>query len=167
MPNLSTQQLAELLVGIARAQQAIIDAIESSKAGFKSTHLAPALTNVARVRDTHRPMQLGDLPADKVPNWDFDAPSQFKDSSASAITASALLMMGKVNPASAATYGAAGRDLLKALTNAPYLAQGTNSRSILNHGAWYIPPPLSTGESGTVWGDYYFLEAINRYQGKL
>jgi hypothetical protein len=63
MPNLSTQQLAELLVGIARAQQAIIDAIESSKAGFKSTHLAPALTNVARVRDTHRPLQLGDLPA--------------------------------------------------------------------------------------------------------
>ena len=63
MPNLSTQQLAELLIGIARAQQAIIDAIESSKAGFRSTHLAPALTNVARVRDTHRPMQLGDLPA--------------------------------------------------------------------------------------------------------
>ena len=63
MPNVSTQQLAELLVGIARAQQAIIDAIESSKAAFKSTHLAPALTNVARVRDTHRPMQLGDLPA--------------------------------------------------------------------------------------------------------
>jgi hypothetical protein len=63
MPNVSTQQLAELLVGIARAQQAIIDAIESSKAGFKSTHLSPALTNVARVRDTHRTPQLGDLPA--------------------------------------------------------------------------------------------------------
>ena len=63
MANLSTQQLAELLVGIARAQQAIIDAIESSKAGFKSTHLSPALMNAARVRDTSRPMQLGDLPA--------------------------------------------------------------------------------------------------------
>ena len=107
------------------------------------------------------------LPADKVPNWDFDAPSQFKDSSASAITASALLMMAKVDPGSATTYGAAGRDLLKALTATPYLAQGTNSRSILNRGAWYIPQPLATGESGTVWGDYYFLEAINRYQGKL
>jgi len=63
MPNLSPQQLAELLVGIARAQQAIIDAIESSKAGFKSTHLAPALMNAARVRDTQRALQLGDLPA--------------------------------------------------------------------------------------------------------
>jgi hypothetical protein len=63
MTNLSPQQLAELLVGIARAQQAIIDAIESSKAGFKAIHLAPALMNVARVRDTHRAMQLADLPA--------------------------------------------------------------------------------------------------------
>jgi hypothetical protein len=63
MSNLSTHQLAELLVGIARAQQAIIDAVESSKAGFKATHLSPALMNVARVRDTHRALQLGDLPA--------------------------------------------------------------------------------------------------------
>src|SRR5262245_49304581 len=63
MPNVSTQQLAELLVGIARAQHAISDAIESSKAGCKATHLSPALMNVARVRDTHRAMQLGDLPA--------------------------------------------------------------------------------------------------------
>ena len=63
MTNLSTQQLAELLVGVARAQQAIVDAIESSKVGFKSTHLAPALMNVSRLRDTQRAMQLGDLPA--------------------------------------------------------------------------------------------------------
>jgi hypothetical protein len=63
MATLNTRQLAEVLVGIARAQQAIIDAIESSKAGFRSTHLSPALMNVARVRDTHRPPQLTDLPA--------------------------------------------------------------------------------------------------------
>jgi hypothetical protein len=37
--------------------------VESSKAGFKATHLAPALMNTARVRDTHRALQLGDLPA--------------------------------------------------------------------------------------------------------
>jgi hypothetical protein len=63
MTNLSPRQVAELLVGIARAQQAIIDAIESSKAGFKSTHLMPALNNAARVRDTQRALQLSDLPA--------------------------------------------------------------------------------------------------------
>jgi hypothetical protein len=63
MATLNTHQLAEILVGIARAQQAIVDAIESSKAGFRSTHLSPALTNVARVRDTQRQPQLADLPA--------------------------------------------------------------------------------------------------------
>lgn len=63
MQTLNTHQLAQLLVGIARAQQAIIDAIESSNAGFRGTHLSPALMNVARVRDTRRLPQLGDLPA--------------------------------------------------------------------------------------------------------
>jgi len=63
MANLSNHQIAELLVGIARAQQAIIEAVESMRPGFRSTHLSPALMNAARVRDTHRPLQLGDLPA--------------------------------------------------------------------------------------------------------
>ena len=63
MANLNTRQIAELLVGIARAQQAIIDAIESSKAGFRSTHLTPMLTNAARVRDSTRAPHLADLPS--------------------------------------------------------------------------------------------------------
>ena len=63
MTTLNSRQIAELLVGIARSQQAIIDAVESMRAGFRSTHLSPALMNVARVRDTHRALQLGDLPA--------------------------------------------------------------------------------------------------------
>lgn len=63
MSQISSRQLAELVVGIARAQQAIVDAIESSRPGFRSTHLSPSLMNVARVRDTHRPLQLADLPA--------------------------------------------------------------------------------------------------------
>jgi len=63
MTTLNSRQVAELLVGIARSQQAIVDAVESMRAGFRSTHLSPSLMNVARVRDTHRPLQLGDLPA--------------------------------------------------------------------------------------------------------
>jgi hypothetical protein len=63
MADISNRQIAQLLVGIARAQQAIVDAVESSRAGFRSTHLSPALMNAARVRDTHRAPQLSDLPA--------------------------------------------------------------------------------------------------------
>ena len=63
MSNLSSHQIAELLVGVARAQQAVVDAIESMRPGFRSTHLSPALMNAARVRDTQRAPQLADLPA--------------------------------------------------------------------------------------------------------
>jgi hypothetical protein len=61
--NLTTQQLAEILVGVARSQQAIIDAIESMKAGFKSTNLSPVLDSVAKIRSTGRPLTLLDYPA--------------------------------------------------------------------------------------------------------
>ncbi|MBI4190056.1 MAG: hypothetical protein HY525_05900 [Betaproteobacteria bacterium] len=61
--NLSTQQLAEILVGIARSQQALIEAIEGMKAGFKGTYLAPALDSVAKIRSTGRPLALQEYPA--------------------------------------------------------------------------------------------------------
>ena len=63
MANVTTQQLAELVIGIARAQQAIIDALESQKAGFRGTHLAPALDNAAKSRVTTRPLTLQEFPS--------------------------------------------------------------------------------------------------------
>jgi len=63
MGQIDAIKLAELLVGIARAQQAIVEAIESSKPGFRSTHLLPALANAARVRDTQRALHLAEVPS--------------------------------------------------------------------------------------------------------
>jgi hypothetical protein len=63
MANITTQQLAELVIGIARAQQAIVDAVESQKAGFKGSHLAPALDNAAKSRVTTRPLTLQEFPS--------------------------------------------------------------------------------------------------------
>lgn len=63
MANVTTRQLAELLIGIARAQQAVIDAIESQKAGFKQTHLGPVLTTAAKIRNTGHVPTLMDFPA--------------------------------------------------------------------------------------------------------
>jgi len=48
--NLSTEQLAELLAGIARSQQAIVDAIESESGGWKNTHMLPKVTSAANMR---------------------------------------------------------------------------------------------------------------------
>jgi hypothetical protein len=62
MSNITTQQLAELLLGVARAQNAIIDAMENSNKGFKSGHFRPTLETVSRIRSNH-PDSLVDFPA--------------------------------------------------------------------------------------------------------
>ena len=43
-------QLAELLMGIAKAQNAVIDAIERAQPGFRNNHAVPILTTAANVR---------------------------------------------------------------------------------------------------------------------
>ncbi len=63
MATLTTQQLAELLIGIARSQQAVIDAIESQRTGYKLTHLAPLLTTATKIRNTGHVPTLMDFPS--------------------------------------------------------------------------------------------------------
>ncbi len=48
--NLTIEQLAEILAGLAKSQQAIIDAIDSENAGWKNTHLIPKLTTASNMR---------------------------------------------------------------------------------------------------------------------
>jgi hypothetical protein len=48
--DLSSDQLADLLIGIARAQNALIDAIERSSPGFRSGHAVPVLNVAANMR---------------------------------------------------------------------------------------------------------------------
>ncbi|HEY5897427.1 MAG TPA: hypothetical protein VIV54_07680 [Burkholderiales bacterium] len=59
--DISAQQLAELLLGIARAQAAIIQGLENEMAGVRSGRIVPALQNVAHLRDHPQPT-LTDLP---------------------------------------------------------------------------------------------------------
>jgi hypothetical protein len=62
MSNLTIEQMGELLLGIARSQLALADAIESSKAGFKATHLRSNVEAAARIK-MNRPVVLADLPS--------------------------------------------------------------------------------------------------------
>ena len=48
--NLTIEHVAELLAGIARSQQAIIDAIESESGGWRNTHLLPKLNTASNMR---------------------------------------------------------------------------------------------------------------------
>ena len=58
---MNNTQLAELLMGIAKAQAAVIDAIERANPGFKNNHAVPILSTAANVRAAVPRIQ--DLPA--------------------------------------------------------------------------------------------------------
>src|SRR6185436_16923686 len=59
--SISIEHLAELLSGIARSQQAIIDAVERANGGWRNTHLIPMLNVAANMRQADP--RLLDLPA--------------------------------------------------------------------------------------------------------
>jgi unsaturated chondroitin disaccharide hydrolase len=113
---------------------------------------------------------LARLPADRVPFWDFNdpaVPNTWRDSSAAAITASGLLELSELlradgNSAAADGYRAQASGILASLASDNYLAEGTANDGILLHGALNVPAN-SGRDSALIFGDYYFLEAINRY----
>lgn len=108
-------------------------------------------------------------PADGIPYWDFGAKVTHltpKDTSAAATAADALLRLAKlVDTNSAARYRSAAENILTSLSSPKYLAQNTSNPGILQHGARYVPKGQSDG--ALVFGDYFFLEAINRYEGVI
>ena len=48
--NLTTDHLADILIGIARAQNAVIDAIDRANPGFRTQHATPLITLAANMR---------------------------------------------------------------------------------------------------------------------
>ena len=112
------------------------------------------------------------LPKDKVPYWDFNAPNipdALRDSSAGAVIASALLELENyVDKAHSKKYSAAAQTIIQTLSSNEYLAEeGTNGGFILKHGVGHIPQKTEIDVPLT-YGDYYFVEAMLRYkkQGK-
>jgi unsaturated chondroitin disaccharide hydrolase len=108
------------------------------------------------------------LPADQVPYWDFEAPNipnEKKDSSAGAIAASGLLELSTLvsDGASRARYRDAAAAVLTSLCSTAYLAEGTNSSGILLHGVGNKPSNKEVDVS-LIYGDYYFIEALLRWQ---
>lgn len=61
MLQISALQLAELLSGIARAQNAVMNGVDSAMAGTKTQHMLPVLRNAAHLLDRPNPL-LVDLP---------------------------------------------------------------------------------------------------------
>lgn len=110
---------------------------------------------------------VGHLPADAVPYWDFYAPgipNAQHDASAAAIAAAGLLeLSGLAGGKEGDEFLAAARKILRSLTATGFLAEGTSSMGILNHAVGNMPRKGEVNVS-LIYGDYYFLEALARYQ---
>ncbi|HKB44973.1 MAG TPA: glycoside hydrolase family 88 protein [Chitinophagaceae bacterium] len=108
------------------------------------------------------------LPADKIPYWDFNAPgipNEPRDASAAAITASALLELAQyAKGKEKKEYISVAEIIIQSLSSSNYRAAvGTNGGFLLMHSTGHKPGgseidvPLS-------YADYYFIEALTRYK---
>lgn len=106
------------------------------------------------------------LPTDLVPYWDYDAPattpSQPRDASAAAVTASALYELSTYCKPQAKKYKKIADQILVSLASPAYMAnQGENGNFVLMHSTGSIPHN-SEIDKPLVYADYYFLEALKR-----
>jgi hypothetical protein len=108
------------------------------------------------------------LPADKVPYWDFDAttiPNAPRDASSGAIMASALLELGQYTTGKEKTeYIKTAETILMALSSEAYRAKlGQNGGFILMHSVGSLPHK-SEVDAPLTYADYYFIEGLTRYK---
>ncbi len=107
------------------------------------------------------------LPDDKVPFWDFNAPdipNTERDASAGAIIASALLeLQDYVDESKKPKYANAAETILKSLASNKYCAAlGKNNYFVLKHSVGHKPGGVEV-DVPLVYADYYFIEGLLRY----
>ena len=103
---------------------------------------------------------------DFIPYWDYDAPTSEntpRDASAAAVTASALLELSTFVK-DGKKYFDYAESILKNLSSDNYLAtKGSNQGFILMHSTGSLPHG-SEIDVPLNYADYYYLEALQRYQ---
>lgn len=113
---------------------------------------------------------LAHLPADGVPFWDYrltPAAPPYRDSSAAAIEAAGLLSLAATlgdDPAAAARYREPAERILRALIDGYTTFGHPEAEGLLIHGASHV----KRGRADTMlpYGDYFFVEALLRAQGR-
>jgi len=99
-----------------------------------------------------------------VPVWDFDDPTPNKprDTSCAGVVAVGLLRIAsfQADPINN-QYFQKAESLLKELSAPPYLDPNSNWQAILQQGSRDVP--ANNANTGVSWGEYYYLEAVIRY----
>ncbi|MFD0991242.1 glycoside hydrolase [Mariniflexile jejuense] len=111
------------------------------------------------------------LPKDKIPYWDFNAPNipnALRDSSAAAIIASALLELSEYsNKKTKKHYFNEAKTILDNLLTPEYISEmGKNGGFLLKHGVGNMPKKTEI-DTPLSYGDYYLIEAMIRYKNQL
>jgi len=107
------------------------------------------------------------LPADKIPYWDFNAPGipgALRDASAAAVMASALVELSDYvkDPQGRLYYNTAGAILQHLSTPRYTAAPGANGGFVLLHSVGHMPAKTEIDVPLT-YADYYYVEAMKRY----
>lgn len=116
-------------------------------------------------------MNHPNLPADKVPYWDFDAPGipdVPRDASAAAIMASAFIELSQIVKGDLGKqYLDIAEQQIRSLTSPEYLAaKGTNCNFALMHSTGSFPSD-SEVDVPLSYADYYYVEALMRMKNIL
>jgi unsaturated chondroitin disaccharide hydrolase len=152
-------------------------AIHGLASAYRETGDALILQGLLRAADYY----LREMPADGVPPWDFNAPDisdqgwldfyqgkdiLARDTSAAAIAAAGLLELSRLldDREQAQRYFDAAETILVSLSTPEaqggYLSEGTDYASVLTQGTY----TFSGYSKGLIWGEYYFLQALQRYR---
>lgn len=108
------------------------------------------------------------LPTDKIPYWDYDAPDipdAKRDASAGAVMASALIELSEyVDRELAEQYLNVAETQIRTLSSPEYFAaKGTNGNFLLEHSVGHLPGN-SEVDVPLTYADYYYVEALLRYR---
>ncbi|MDO9633720.1 MAG: glycoside hydrolase family 88 protein [Paludibacter sp.] len=106
------------------------------------------------------------LPEDKIPYWDFNAPdlpNSLRDASAGAIMASAFVELSTFTDKKLSKkYYSLGKQMVRSLASPAYLAnKGENGHFVLKHSVGHMGRN-SEVDVPLTYADYYFLEAMIR-----
>ncbi len=111
------------------------------------------------------------MPSDKIPYWDFDAPSipnAPRDASSAAVMSSALIELSSlVGGELGIQFLTLARQQLISLSSPAYFAKpGDNGNFILMHSVGNLPAK-SEVDVPLNYSDYYYLEALLRYRTRM
>lgn len=129
---------------------------------YRETRIVSFLYQAEKIADFI--LNHPNLPADKIPFWDFDAPatpSRPRDVSAAAITASALYELAQFVPQKKDLYIQSANQILNNLHSSYSSKRGENKGFLLGHSTGSFPHN-SEIDVPINYADYYYLEALLR-----